>query len=415
MVCVLNKHGKPLMPCHPAKARILLKEKKATVVKRTPFTIQLLYGSSGYKQDITLGIDSGYSHIGLSAVSEKRELFSAEVALRTDIVRLLSERRAYRRNRRSRKTRYRKPRFLNRRKGEGWLPPSIQHKLDSHVKAVEFVAKLLPIVRIIVEVASFDIQELKNPDISGREYQEGDMLGFYNTREYVLYRDNHECQMCHGKSGDKILQVHHIVSRKTGGDRPDNLIILCTICHRKLHAGKVNVNLTPKSKGFKAETLMNIIRRKLLTTLRDKGLDVLATYGYETKRRRAELGVPKSHTTDAFVIAGGLVQDRSDVYYYIRQVRKCNRRLFRGIRSHIRNTAGRFVKGFQRFDKVKYKGIECFIYGRRKTGYFSLKKLDGSTIGNSVKYKKLKLLERFNTFLIERRLLPSVNEEVSGA
>ena len=162
VVYVLNRHGKPLMPCHAAKARILLKQGKAKVAQRTPFTIQLLYGSSGYRQPVTLGVDSGYSHIGLSAVTEKKEVYSAEVELRTDIVKLLSERRKYRRARRYRKTRYRKPRFLNRRRPEGWLAPSIQHKLDSHIKAIEQVKKILPITAINIEVAAFDIQKIKN-------------------------------------------------------------------------------------------------------------------------------------------------------------------------------------------------------------------------------------------------------------
>ena len=134
VVYVVNRQGKPLMPCHPAKARILLKKGQAKVVQRTPFTIQLLYGSSGYRQPITLGVDSGYSHIGLSAITTKKEVYSAEIELRTDIVKLLSKRREYRRARRYRKTRYRKPRFLNRKRSEDWLAPSIQHRLDSRIR-----------------------------------------------------------------------------------------------------------------------------------------------------------------------------------------------------------------------------------------------------------------------------------------
>ena len=207
MVYVLNKYKKPLMPCSSAKARILLKQGKAKVVKKTPFTIQLLlYGSSGYKQPITLGVDSGYKYIGLSAVSNNRELYSAEIELRDDISRLLTERRMYRRNRRYRKTRYRKPRFLNRKKPEGWLGPSIEHKLESHIKAVDLIAKILPIRNVIVQAANFDIQKIKNPDISGEEYQNGEQKGFWNLREYVLHRDNHTCQICKGKSKDTVLE-----------------------------------------------------------------------------------------------------------------------------------------------------------------------------------------------------------------
>jgi len=403
LVYVISKHNKPLMPCSSAKARILLKKGKATVIRRTPFTIKLLFGSSGYRQPITLGVDSGYSDIGLSAVSDKKELYSADVKLRTNIVKLISKRRAYRGARRSRKIWYRKPRFLNRKKREGWLAPSIQHKLDSHIKAIDKVKEILPITQINIEVASFDIQKIKNPDISGVEYQNGPQKNYYNTREYVLHRDNHLCQNCKGKSKDPVLKVHHIKSRQTGGNRPDNLITLCETCHKKVTEGKLSINIKP-SKGFKAETFMSTVRWKLVKQLNDVMPDSVShTYGYITKYNRAKLNLKKSHTNDAFVIAGGTVQKRLSNYYLLKQVRKCNRKLFKGIRSHIKNTADRFVKGFQRFDKVSYKGIECFIFGRRTSGYFDLKKLDGTKVHASAKYIDLTLIERKKTLLIERR------------
>lgn len=404
VVYVLNRHGKPLMPCHPAKARILLKQGKAKVVQRTPFTIQLLYGISGYKQSITLGIDSGYKHIGLSAVSGKRELFSAEIELRDDISKLLTERREYRRNRRYRKTRYRKPRFLNRRRPEGWLAPSVQHKLDTHVKVVSQVASILPIAKVVVEVASFDIQKIKNPDISGEDYQNGEQKGFWNVREYVLFRDNHTCQICKGKSKDTVLEVHHIIPRsKCGTDRPDNLITLCRTCHERLHKGEIKTTLKPKNNGFKPESFMSTIRWKVVDKLKGLGYSVSHTYGYLTKGKRINLNLPKSHINDAFVITGGTNQERLDKYFFIEQVRKCNRKLYRGSRSHIRNTAERFVMGFQRFDKVLWKGTECFVFGRRKAGYFDLRKLDGTKVSPSANAKHLKLLESAKTFLVELR------------
>lgn len=402
LVYVLNKHGKPLMPCKPSKARKLLKGGKAKVVQRTPFTIQLLYGSSGYKQSVTLGVDSGYTHIGLSAVTAKQEVYSSEIKLRDDIVKLNSERRQYRCFRRYRKTWYRQPRFLNRKKPEGWLPPSIQHKLDSHIKAIEQVKKILPVTHINIEVAAFDIQKIKNPGISGADYQNGEQAGFWNVREYILYRDNHTCQACKGKSKDSVLKVHHIVSRQVGGDRPGNLVTLCKTCHEKYHQGKLKLDFKP-SRGFKAETFMSTVRWKLVNVLKETGNTVSHTYGHLTKQRRISLGLPKSHINDAFIIAGGNYQQRSKVYYFIQQVRKCNRKLFKGARSHIRNTAERYIKGFQRYDKVSWRGIECFIFGRRKTGYFELRKLDGTKIHASAKVSELKLLERARTFLIERR------------
>ena len=401
LVYVLNKDSKPLMPTNPVKARILLKEKKAKVVKRSPFTIQLLYGSSGYKQPIVLGVDSGYKHIGLCAIDNKKELFCADVELRSDIVKLNAERRAYRRTRRSRKTRYREARFLNRRKPEGWLAPSIQHKVDSHIKIIKKISEILSITNVNFEVASFDIQKIKNPDISGVEYQNGEQKDSYNTREYVLFRDNFTCQHCKGKSGDKILEVHHIVSRQIGGNRPDNLITLCKTCHNKVSKKELNLNIKP-SKSFKAETFMSMVRWRIINRLKELGFNVKHTYGYLTKSKRIELGLDKSHMNDAFVIANGNNNIiRNNIQYFVKQVRKCNRKLFKGIRSHIRNTAGRFVNGFQRFDKVKYKGVECFIFGRRTSGYFDIRKLDGTVISSSVRSDKLKLIERSKTLLIE--------------
>jgi hypothetical protein len=172
-VYVINKQGKPLMPCSPRKARILLKQQKAKVLMQSPFTIQLLYGSSGYKQPISLGVDAGTKHVGISATTESKVLLEGEAQLRTDIQELLATRSQLRKSRRSRTTRYREPRFLNRRRKEGWLAPSVQNKVDAHNKLVNLVHCLLPITSIIVEVAQFDTQLLKSPSIEVEEYQQG--------------------------------------------------------------------------------------------------------------------------------------------------------------------------------------------------------------------------------------------------
>src|SRR5260370_27143695 len=180
-VYVLNCHGEPLMPCQPRKARLLLKEGKAKVVKMVPFTLQLLYGSSGYKQAVSLGIDAGTHHIGVSATSEQSVFFEAEVLPRTDIGALLATRRQSRRARRTRKTRYRKVRFLNRKKAQGWFAPSVQHTVDGHLKTIRLVHQLLPVSRATIEVAQFDIQKIRHPEIEGKEYQEGPQVGFWNV------------------------------------------------------------------------------------------------------------------------------------------------------------------------------------------------------------------------------------------
>lgn len=232
MVYVISQNEQPLMPTeNHAKVRILLKNKKAKVIKRCPFTIQLLYDTTNYTQNITLGVDSGSKHIGLSATTRSKVLFESDVELRNDIIDLLSIRRQNCRTRRNHKARYRKPHFNNRRRKEGWLAPSVQNKVDSHLTVIHKVHEILPITKIIAEVASFDIQKIKNPTISGTEYQQGEQLDFWNVREYVLFRDGYICQCCKGKSKDKILNVHHIESRHTGDDAPNNLITLCETCH----------------------------------------------------------------------------------------------------------------------------------------------------------------------------------------
>ncbi|OON99066.1 MAG: HNH endonuclease [Epulopiscium sp. Nele67-Bin004] len=409
LVYVLNKDGKPLMPCKPRKARKLLEEKKAKVVKREPFTIQLLYGSSGYKQEITLGVDAGSKNIGLSATTEKSELYSSEIQLRTDIVDLLSTRRQNRRTRRNR-LRYRKPRFLNRvrSKNKGWLAPSIEHKIATHLRCIENAHKILPISKIIVEVASFDIQKIKNPDIQGIEYQQGEQLDFWNVREYVLFRDSHTCQCCKGKKKDKILNVHHIESRKTGGDAPNNLITLCETCHNGYHNGTVKLPKTIKrGMSFKDATFMGIMRWSFYNRLKLQYSNVSLTYGYITKNTRIQSGLEKSHRVDARCISGNPLAKSLECWYFVKQVRKNNRQIhkaniLKGGKKKL-NQAPYEVKEFRLFDKVEYVGKEGFIFGRRSTGYFDIRTLDGISIHKSASYRKLKLIGLRRSLLLERR------------
>ena len=412
LVYVINKHGKPLMPCKPRKARILLKNNRAKILKYEPFTIQLLYGSSGYRQKISLGIDAGSKHVGASATTEKQELYTSQTELRGDmIVKLLSDRRALRRSRRNRKTRYRKPRFLNRvhSKHKGWLSPSIENKINTHIRIIDDVYKLLPIYNIIVETASFDIQKLRNKDISGKEYQEGEQLGFSNVREYVLYRDNHTCQCCHGKLKDNILQVHHIESRKTGGNAPNNLITLCKTCHTKYHNGEISLpSKIHRGIRFKDATFMGIMRWTLYERLKKLYKNVSMTYGYITKYKRIKYNIEKSHVADAFCIANNLNAKRLNYYYLQKQVRRHNRKLHRckinkgGYRKN--NQAKYSVFGFHLFDKVKYNNIECFVFGRRSRGCFDIRKLSGEVITHSISYKKLVKISNSKSLLIEKEV-----------
>src|SRR5438105_4783460 len=277
-VYILNCHGEPLMPCQPRKARLLLQEGKAKVVRMVPFTIQLLYGSSGYKQEVSLGIDASTHHIGVSATTEQEVLFEAEGQPRSDIQKVLATRRQFRRARRNRKTRYRKARFLNRNKPKGWLAPSVQHKVECHMKTIRLVHSILPVRRTTIEVAQFDIQKIRNPEIEGEEYQGGPQLGFWNVREYVLARDGHLCQWCKGTSKDRMLNVHHIESRKTGGDSPDNLITLCETCHDLIHQTHQEHKIERKSASLRDATQMDIIRWSIYEQAKTLFPHVFLTY-----------------------------------------------------------------------------------------------------------------------------------------
>lgn len=405
LVYVLNKHGQPLMPCKPQRARKLLQQGKASVVRRTPFTIRLKYGTSGYKQPVSLGVDAGTKNIGLSATTESQVLFEAEVKLRTDIQELLATRRALRRARRNRRTRYRKPRFLNRKKEKEWLAPSVQNKVDMHAKMITKVHAFLPITDVIIEVAQFDIQKIKNPSISGDLYQKGDQLGFWNVREYVLFRDKHVCQHCKGKTKDKILNVHHIESRRTGGDRPDNLVTLCKTCHDSIHKEGKEHLFTRNSPSFRDASQMTVIRWFIHRKVKELYPYVKWTYGFQTKSTRIRYGLEKSHSIDARCISGNPLASLPKNTYLFKQVRKNNRQLHKmtiakgGYRKA--NKAERFVNGFQLFDKVVFEGTECFVFGRRKTGYFDLRKIDGTSVHKSASYKKLQVVEKASTLLVQ--------------
>ena len=408
LVYVLNQNGQPLMPTSRCgKVRKLLKSNKAQVVKHCPFTIQLMYDNTNHTQPINLGIDAGSKIIGVSATTETKELYASEVVLRNDIVGLLSARREFRHSRRNRKTRYRQARFNNRKRINGWLAPSINNKINTHLTVVQNVCKILPVTNIIVETASFDIQKINNPDISGCEYQQGNQLDFWNVREYVMHRDGHTCQCCKGKSKNKILNVHHIESRKTGGDAPNNLITLCETCHQGYHKGTITLPKTIKrGMSFKDATFMGVMRWAFYNKLKELYPNVSMTYGYITKNTRITNNLPKTHYIDARCISKHPLAEPLEYYFYQKKVKCHNRQIHKAtiLKGGCRklNQAPYIVKGFRLFDKVLYNNQECFIFGRRSSGYFDLRLLDGTKINASASYKKLKLLETSKTILTER-------------
>ena len=377
-----------------------LRDGKAKVVRRDPFTIQLLWETTDHVQEVSLGVDLGTAHVGLSAVTTKREVFRGETKLRTDMSEKLTDRRMFRRSRRSRKARHRKPRFENRKKPDGWLPPSVQAKVDETLKAIGLVDSILPVSSITLEIGKFDPHKLKDPEVEGKGYQNGEQAGFWDVREYVLCRDRHACQVCKGKSKEPVLEVHHLRERGNGGsNRPDNLITLCKICHWEHHnVSAKRLPLPPES--LKDATQFNVLKTRVLETVRTWDVPVHVTFGSRTKEKRSNLGLVKGHDTDAFLIAGGEIQARLDRLFLIQLVRRQNRKLFKGVRSHIRNTI-REAKGFRRFDVVRFKGQVGFIFGLRSTGYFDLRTLNGTKISASASWRRCHKIRSQQTMLVQ--------------
>ena len=419
MVYVISKNGTPVMPTNNhAKVRLLLKYGKAKVVKRTPFTILLLTSSKTYRQNITLGVDAGSKHVGMSATTEKKELFSAELNPRNDVVELLSTRRELRCSRRNRKTRYRKARFNNRvhSKHKGWLAPSVEVKIWNHIQGINLVNKILPLTTIRVETAEFDLQRLKaveegRPLPIGKDHQLGEQYNHYNTRQYVLHRDGYRCVCCGAKATKKKevkLHIHHLESRKTGGNAPSNLITLCEACHKSYHTGKLELPVGKRRiKSMRDATFMGIMRKTLIERLRNMfpNIEVKETMGYITKYWRERINIAKSHINDAFVIAKNLDAKRLDKSLLIipkgqhnRQIHKCT--INKGGKRKL-NQSPKYVFGYQLFDRVLCLGQVGFIFGRRSSGSFNVRKLDGSIIRTDITYKKLKLLEKRKSILID--------------
>ncbi|ETA73774.1 RNA-guided endonuclease IscB [Ligilactobacillus equi] len=330
-VFVINKHGEALMPCKPRTARKLLAQGKAKPIKKEPFTIQFLYGASGYKQPINLGVDSGQRHIGLAVTSQDKVFFQSEVELRQDVKKLLDTRRTYRRSRRNRKTRYRKARFLNRIKNRknNWLPPSVQSKVNHNINWIKRMLAVLPNPELHIEVGKFDMQKMKDPTIKGEGYQKGDLYGYQTVKQYVLARDQYKCQVCKKKGGK--LKIHHIIYRSLGGTNvPSNLLTVCADCHTaKNHAegGKL-YELCKKekkvTKPLKGATFMNILRRRLW----DAFPNAQFKYGAQTTLQRANLGLAKSHHNDAITISGiKLISEKPTSVVMFAQFRKKKRSL----------------------------------------------------------------------------------------
>lgn len=422
-VYVINKHGQPIMPCKPQKARVLLQEGKATVVKQVPFTIKLLYGSSSYKQPVSLGMDAGSRHIGIAVTTAKKVLYAEELKPRNDVVKLLSTRRQNRRTRRNH-LRYRQARFDNRvhSKHKGWLAPSVEVKIQEHLNAINRIMKFLPITEIHIETAEFDTQRLKamensKPLPAGEDYQKGEMYDSFNARQYVLKRDNYTCQCCN-KHKEIKLHVHHIETRKIGSNSPNNLITLCKECHEKVHKGMIRI--PTKKKNYRDAAFMGIMRNTLISRAKEMfDVPVTNTYGYITKYYRETYNIEKSHINDAIIISKNFNAKFDGEYYQTKAVRHHNRQIhkanfIKGGRKKL-NQAHYLVKELKLFDTVEYQDNLYFVFGRRQSGFMDIRTLDGTKVNKgSISYKKIKYIKSNKGLLVERRkAIPLVDKSTS--
>ena len=373
-VFVKNMRGQVLMPCSQRKARLLLKQKRAKIVGYKPFTIQLCYATGEAKQAITIGVDEGARYVGIAIISQNKVLAKGEVELRQDVHSLLLTRAQYRRGRRFRKTRYRKARFLNRKKPEGWLPPSIRAKLEANFAWIDKFYSLVPDPKLRVEVGKFNIAKMINPRIQGVDYQQGQTYDYYDVRYYVFARDGYTCQVC--KKKDKVLQTHHIIYKSEGGtDRADNLVTVCADCHTSAahKPGGILYNWMKehkKTKQYKEPVFMNVLRLRTF----EKYPEAEIIYGSETSPRRKGLGLEKTHYNDAIAIAGVVsVKENPCEWFRIKQFRKKKRSLHEAIPrkgKKIPNaTQKRNAKNTRKFrrwylnDEVTYSGIHGWISG----------------------------------------------------
>jgi len=412
VVYVLAPDGTPLMPCTCVIARLLLKEGKAKVKRRTPFTIKLrTQPATTFTQPLTLGVDTGSSVIGSAVVTEGGQVvYLSEVTVRNDIAATMKARAGYRRNRRNRKTRYRPARWQNRKNSikTGRFSPTMRSKVEAHLREIRAVSSLLPIRSIVLETGTFDPHALKNPEVLQHRwlYQKGINYGFANTKAYVLTRDGYTCQKCSDKSKDKRLEVHHIIFRSQGGsDDETNLLTLCKTCHDGLHAGTITLKRSGKKKGTLAHaTQMNSIRVQLL-----KRLDTEETWGFVTKEHRLLAGLPKTHANDAAVIAtrGKTPQFRTTQVILKKGIPDGDYQQTKGVRSEQPITIGK-IRGFRKFDKVRYCGQEYFIKGRMSTGYAILMDIHGKKVELRPipKFEKMKRVSARSSWIISQRIMP---------
>ncbi len=424
-VFVLDKHKKPLMPCTEKRARLLLERRRAVVHKMSPFTIRLKDRTveQSQLQPLRLKLDPGSKTTGIAVLREGHFENSTAVLLgelyhKPGLKDKLDDRRAHRRSRRNRKTRYRAPRFSNRTRPEDWLPPSLQARVNQTANTVTKLQRLLPITAISTEHTKFDTQLLQNSVIAGIEYQQGELLG-YEVREYLLEKWNRKCAYC--AKTDTPLEIEHITPKSIGGsNRISNLTLACRPCN---HA---KGNKTAEEFGYpeiqkqaqlplRAAAMMNATRWRLFTRLKETTLPVECGTGARTKKQRVEHNFPKTHYYDACCVGASTPANLVILQKYVsiwkatgRGTRRmCNTDKYGFPKGHRQRKKNHF--GFQTNDIVKadilrgkYQGIHTGRVAVRTSGYFDLKDVSGSRICQGISHKHFRLLQRADGWQCEK-------------
>lgn len=407
LVFVLDSKLKPLSPCTPGVARSLLKSGKAAVYRRYPFTIILKKKVEGTPEPITVKLDPGSKTTGIALLQGSKVVFGAELTHRGQTIKAsLESRRSLRRGRRNRHTRYRPARFLNRTRQEGWLAPSLQHRVETTITWVNKLIRLAPVNSIVQELVRFDLPKIEKPEISGIEYQQGELLG-YEVREYLLNKWDRKCAYCAVENVP--LQVEHIQPKAKGGsNRLSNLCLACEKCNLKKGTQDIEQFLAKKPEllqkikaqaksPLKDATAVNSTRWALFNRLKETGLSVSTGSGGLTKFNRVRLGLAKTHWLDAACVGRvEMLEVFTDKPLLIKATGHGTRQMCRTDKFGFPSRyvpQNKFVQGFQTGDIVKAvvttgKKIGTYV-GRvavRSTGSFNISTANGLIQGISYKY-----------------------------
>jgi 5-methylcytosine-specific restriction endonuclease McrA len=427
-VLVLNKNLQPMMPCHPARARILLKNGRARVYRQYPFTIVVVDREEFEVQEVELKVDPGSKTTGLVLVARfergNEVLWAAHLEHRGHLVKqALDHRRQMRRSRRNRKTRYRPCRFSNRTRSPGWLPPSLMSGVNNVCVWGHRLVQSAPVTRISVEIVRFDTQKLQDPEIHGIEYQQGTLFG-YEVREYLLEKYHHTCVYCGAQQVP--LEIEHLIPKsRAGSDRLDNLAIACHTCNQlkgSMTAAEFGYPqlMAQAAESFRDAAAVNATRFRIGAELKELGLLITLGSGGQTKMNRIRQNYPKEHWIDAACVGDSgqcVVLNPHDRVLTITAMGRGSRQMCRMNRYGFPRTqpkAAKRVHGFQTGDMVeltmikgKYQGVYQGKVVVRTRGNFDI--ITNTKQKISASWQRFRLLQRLDGYSYRfHRLTPSV-------